>query len=274
MNRSNPALRTHRDEILNRIVSRLERDERVLAAWLSGSTGRGTDDDWSDIDLHISVRDEDYVTWLTGRATLYREVGAPVLIQEEQPSETGVYQLVLFAGPVFLDLVVHPKSHAVLDVDERLVFERSGLPMFETPSLAEDERRTRLRHQLDFFWLMTPIALKYLARGRTHRAVTQLDLLAGSFINVWRLLYRPQRREAGGPHWLHPEHDAELIAIIPRLAEHIDPGKVFDAITRLMASMRALEERLEALGIPIPSDAIDEIVAFHKMVGQRISNEQ
>jgi predicted nucleotidyltransferase len=264
MNRGNPTLRTHRDDILNRILDRLEGDERILAAWLSGSTGRGTDDDWSDIDLHISVRDEDYITWLTERAALYRDVGTPVLIQAEQPSETGVYQLVLFEGPVFLDLVVHPQTHAVLDVDERLIFERSGLPVFQAPPLAEDERKARLRHQLDFFWLMTPIALKYLVRGRTHRAVTQLDLLAGSYVNVWRLLNRPERREAGGPHWLHPEHDAELFAIIPRLGEHIDPGNVLDAITRLTTEMRKLELALGELGVVIPLKAIEEIERFRQ----------
>lgn len=40
-----------RDRLLDRLVASLERDERVVAAWLSGSLGRGTADAWSDVDV-------------------------------------------------------------------------------------------------------------------------------------------------------------------------------------------------------------------------------
>ena len=36
----------------------LEADARVAAAWLTGSIGRGEDDAWSDLDLHIAVYEQ------------------------------------------------------------------------------------------------------------------------------------------------------------------------------------------------------------------------
>src|SRR5260221_14193953 len=48
---------TNRDELLSHIVAVLNADDRVVAAWLTGSLGRGEDDDFSDIDLGVAVRD-------------------------------------------------------------------------------------------------------------------------------------------------------------------------------------------------------------------------
>jgi len=55
----NLASYTHtRDDLLERIVATLQADSRVVAAWLSGSFGRGVEDAWSDLDLHVAIEDE------------------------------------------------------------------------------------------------------------------------------------------------------------------------------------------------------------------------
>ena len=52
-----------RDELLARIAQELEADDRVLAAWLAGSFGRGVADAWSDLDLHIAVADDAFTAF-------------------------------------------------------------------------------------------------------------------------------------------------------------------------------------------------------------------
>ncbi len=47
-----------RDALLHQIEVALRADERVVAAWLTGSLGRGNADALSDIDLWVIVRDD------------------------------------------------------------------------------------------------------------------------------------------------------------------------------------------------------------------------
>src|SRR5690349_1264163 len=60
-----------RDAILARIVEKAATDERVVAAWLTGSFGRGEDDAWSDLDLHFAIEDAHLDAWWLARESLY-----------------------------------------------------------------------------------------------------------------------------------------------------------------------------------------------------------
>jgi hypothetical protein len=255
-----------RDALLARLEATLQQDDRVLAAWLAGSFGRGTADAWSDIDCHVMVRDDGFASWLASRSDFYSRLGHPVLVLPSSASEKGDYQGVLFAGPVFIDLAVHPARHAVRDADTRLLFERIAVPVRLADAIDGDERRAQLQHHLDFFWAMMPIALKYVGRGNSHRAVTQIDLLYGSFVGVYRLLYDPARREAGGAHWLHPERDAALIGRIPRLEAAIDSQALLAVLTRLMDEMCRLHPELAQNGVSIAPEAVAEIERFRDAI--------
>jgi predicted nucleotidyltransferase len=268
MTSSNETLRSTRDHLFDRLEAILREDERVRAVWLSGSFGRSTEDDWSDIDVHLAVDDAQVDAWLAERGELHRRLGRPVLVQRDKPSNAGpgAYQGVLFAGPVFLDLNVHPASTARPGIDTRVLFDRLPLPPYDPGPLDHAERLRQIRESTLFFWAMTPIALKYVGRGQTERAVTQLYLLLGAFVTTWRLVHCPERREAGGAYWLHPVHDADLRERVPHLGECIDPASAFDAITRLMAGMRQVHPAMEALGVAIPTEAVVEIERFREEV--------
>ena len=45
---------------INSFVRACQSDVRVVAAFLGGSHVAGTDDEYSDLDLYLIVRDEDY----------------------------------------------------------------------------------------------------------------------------------------------------------------------------------------------------------------------
>jgi predicted nucleotidyltransferase len=263
-------LARRRNALLARIREDLDADERVTAAWLEGSFGRGTEDAWSDIDLHVVVRDDALAAWLGGRDDWFARLGHPVMVMPSSASELGDWQGVLFAGPVFLDLAVHPVSTATREADTRLLFARVDIPIRTGPPLDDDERRSWLRHDLDFFWAMTPVALKYIGRGRTDRALTMIDLLSGTFVRLWRLVHDPARRDAGGMHWLHPERDASLIAIMPRFGATIDPPAMLDAVSRLMEAIRDLHPEIERLGVAIPGGAVAEIERFRDEVMREV----
>ena len=46
-----------RDELIERLTARLRADDRVQAAWLGGSLGRGTADQFSDVDVIVATDD-------------------------------------------------------------------------------------------------------------------------------------------------------------------------------------------------------------------------
>jgi ribosomal protein S18 acetylase RimI-like enzyme len=51
------AMSAERSMLLDRLDAGLRRDERIVAAWIGGSIGRGEADDLSDIDIHLAVAD-------------------------------------------------------------------------------------------------------------------------------------------------------------------------------------------------------------------------
>lgn len=275
-------LRDQRDRLLDRLTAILEADQRVRAAWLSGSFGRGTEDGLSDLDLHLAVDDRHLEHWLAARPILYAQIGNPLLVRADKPSNAGPgpFQEVLFGGPVTLDLNVHPASAARRGIDTRVLFDRLPLPPVQPAPQSDEELRARLRQAVEFFWAMTAIALKYVARGHTHRAVTQLDLLLGVYVDAWRAIHQPNRLDAGGAHWLHPVHDAALHERLPALGERIDRAAVLDAISHLTGEMEAQRPELVRLGVEVPSKAVDEITRFRNSIAaglpactERVTND-
>ena len=53
------SLRPEQEALIERLRAVLEADDRIASAWLSGSTGKGTADEWSDIDVTAVLIDED-----------------------------------------------------------------------------------------------------------------------------------------------------------------------------------------------------------------------
>jgi len=264
-----------RDALFARIRENLEADHRVVAAWLAGSFGRGTEDAWSDLDLHVVIRDDALAPWLRERERWFARLGRPLMVMPSPASERGDWQGVVFAGPVWLDLAVHPVSTATREADTRLLFALADIPLRTVAPLDDEERRSRLQHDLDFFWAMTPIALKYIGRGRTDRAVRMVELLMEAFVRLWRYVRDPERIDAAGASWLHLERDSALITAMPRFGATIDPPGALTVVSRLMDGVRDLHPEIERHGIEIPDPVVREIERFRdevaNMVFQRAS---
>lgn len=45
----------------------LETDQRLVACWLEGSFASGAADAWSDIDMHVAVRDDNFDSFFADR---------------------------------------------------------------------------------------------------------------------------------------------------------------------------------------------------------------
>ncbi len=257
-----------RDDLLTRIVRTLEADDRVAAAWLAGSFGRGDADAWSDLDLHIAVVDAHYPAFWGERIAFYDRFGHPILIQPEIPGNTGIpggsFQLVFYAGPlgpIEVDWCAGPASAAVLPGESRLLFDRFGIPLAPLPAppaLSSDERRAHLDATLTFFWAMASIAVKYAARGETAQAIAQVDLLVQSFSDGWRLIQRAE---------------PDLVDALPRFGRSIDPPEVFRVILALCAEMERLHPEIESSGVCGPTAMSGEVARLVVMADGAVGIE-
>ncbi|MGC4191077.1 MAG: nucleotidyltransferase domain-containing protein [Thermomicrobiales bacterium] len=244
----------HRDSLLARAVEALRSDQRVVAAWLSGSFGRGVDDAWSDFDLHVAVADVFYDEFWEQREQLYDRVGSPILIQPEMPSNAqhgGRFQLVIYPGPVEFDWNIGPYSIARRPLETRMLFARQEIPLDVPSSLSDDERREQAQSTIIFFWAMAPIAVKYAVRQQSRRASSQIDLLTGSFMHLWRLV-----QLADGPDPMAPAQnratEEELDEVLPRLGAVITPDAALEVIRGLCAEVLALHPSLGEFGVSVP----------------------
>ena len=254
-------LASARDVLLDRLAEQFAADDRVLAAWLAGSLGRNVADDWSDLDLHVVVRDADLPAMLGERASLYARVGEPVLVQPEIPANAGpggIFQLVFFAGGVELDLTMYPASRAACPAATRLLFDKVGVPPLTAVALPVDTWRERTGDRLAFFWAMAPIAVKYAGRGATARLVGMIDLLHSAYLDLWNLLH-------GDPMSLLPVNvtnaplDPALAARMPVLDTVITPGSGLDVVMRMIQDVASWHPDCAARGVLVP-DAMPETV--------------
>jgi hypothetical protein len=126
-----PPLRAIREMWLTEVLGRLEDDPSVAAAGFVGSLGRGTEDDWSDVDLMIVVPDDRVSAFvdaerLPGSAWLAAQLDA----RHNAPRGAGAIaaQYVVDGLPLLVDWYVYPLSRAFWPADARTVFDRADLP--------------------------------------------------------------------------------------------------------------------------------------------------
>jgi hypothetical protein len=99
---------------------------------------------------------------------------------------------------------------------------------------------------------MAPIALKYVGRGATPRAVGTLDLMSGAFIGLWRLVQQPAA-PAPSISGLNARLEPELAALLPKLGRTIEPLDCLQAVLQLCQETERLHAPLAELGVAIPS---------------------
>ena len=244
-------LQVIRDTTLARIVGRLQRDDRVVAVWLTGSFGRDEADAWSDYDLHVAIEDDEFEIWWAERKELFDSIAPVVFVQADKPSNAQAganFQLVYFSGPVEVDWNVGPVSQATMPITSKVLFARRDIPLTPTPKLDDVERRQELQRAVDFFWTMTPIAVKYCGRATTTEAADQIDLMLRGLTRAWWLLHNSDNFFSPNPR-LEPE----LVTLLARQGPTIDPVTCLDQIEKLTSAMTGLRSELEVVGVTWPT---------------------
>jgi len=166
-------------------------DDRVVAAWLWGSGGRGTDDALSDWDLFIATDATASMDLLSG-PDWFSRFGGVVWVRENEynaPAEGRCFSVGYPAAfePLAIDWYLQPLSAAIVGTDTRVLLEKTPILRAEhetfalfpnvasqTPYALPTEPAERLGERLAWFWFMfSPIA-KWLARRDDRRVNGEL----------------------------------------------------------------------------------------------------
>lgn len=126
-----PRLRAIREAWLHQVIPHLERDREISAVGFVGSLGRGTADDWSDVDLLIVVADDrvDRYADVT-RLPNSEQVALSWDTRHHAPRGAGAVSGQYLVGglPLWVDWDVYPMSGGAWVADATVIFDRPGLP--------------------------------------------------------------------------------------------------------------------------------------------------
>jgi len=197
------AYRQSRETLLAALIESLSNDERVVAAWLTGSYGRDEADAVSDIDLTVVIADayseslcqraEMTTAWPPAvRLAFFSRFGEPANVHENNHNapEDGTFTSVLYrpsAHMVDWILVSHARTRR--PAASRLLFERTPIPVAPPPSPPDPATlAAQVGERVAFFWMMSAVTAKYLVRRDLSLARCWLDELGLLVRDVERLL--------------------------------------------------------------------------------------
>ena len=244
-----------RDAMFEALIATLVADTRTSAAWLSGSHGRGEDDEWSDFDFHLAVADDAMPAILDDPMPWFQMAGEVLLVQANFPSDSmpeGRFWLVIYPGPFHIDWNIGPASAAARPAASRLLFEKQPVPIAaDPPPLAAEAVRDEAQRTLEFFWAMAPIAVKYAGRGWTSQAVRQVALLRRACMRLCRLVDSAPVRGPDAYDQNRPPAP-EMLALLPAFDRNIDPSECLRVIAAFCEAVSELHPGLESGGVAVP----------------------
>lgn len=257
------ARRAERDALLARLTALLMDDARVVAAWLFGSLGREDADELSDIDLRVIVADDSRDAIEAMCREYVARLGTPLLVEEAPRNAPagGAYLLVCYDSPAglqYVDWTWQPQSHARIPPDARVLFDRAGiLPVSPPEPVPAGERAARVTERVIFFWAMSPIAAKFVARRQRRAALAMIEMIE-------RVLHEVQ--------WLvGTRADAPGFKDYRTDPPPVEPAEQLAAVRALAHEMESLAPRIIASGAAIPTEAIAEIDRFFALVGAMLA---
>ena len=254
-----------RNVLITSIVNELSNDERLVAAWLTGSYGRNEADAVSDLDLNVVVA-EPYSNTLCARQEqvshkttaerleLFSRFGKPALIHENNNNapEHGTFTFVLYSeSALMIDWVLIPRTGAERPASSVLLFDKGNIPVSDLPAPEElEESKKAVAEIWAFFWMMTAITIKYIIR-EDHVFVTYWIRELQTMVNeierrIDRLPWQHKRRPLGQ---LQPTRAKQIESLLqlcnrmqeltPRVTEFIGftPATPFAEIQTLLALM-------------------------------------
>jgi predicted nucleotidyltransferase len=175
--------------LLDRFTRLCAEDDRIVAGFLGGSHARGEADPFSDVDLCVIAKDEDFRDVVADRTRLVALLDEPLFVED-----FGLPDIVFFVladgteGEIFFGS--EGRLGALEPGRYRTVFDPNGIlegVAFSEERIDPVEQREVLRRTLTWFWHELSHFVTALGRGQLWWAAGQLEALRGHCVNLIRI---------------------------------------------------------------------------------------
>ena len=249
----------HHQIITNRFVEASKADERVVAAFISGSYARGTTDIYSDLDFGLIITDEAYDDFLAGREAFIRLLGEPVFL-EDYNGDGADFVFSIFSDGAEVELGLGRESHFnhIHVGPYKVLLDKKGIlagAVFVWNQPNEAEQIETLRGMINWFWhdlshhFITP-----MARGQLWSAYGALEDMRLTCVNMARLR---QNFSAKAEGYEKVEQAVPVEQLAPLQASFclMERDAMLQAALTIVRFYQELAPPLaQAHGIPYPAD--------------------
>jgi predicted nucleotidyltransferase len=246
---------SEREALQKQIAEDLQKDKRIVAAWLFGSLGRDDADELSDIDIWVVVADEHIQDVIDHRQQYVARIKKPAFYVEapQNAPQDGGYLMAYYntrTGPHQIDWYWQPQSLAYIPAETVVLFDRIGLPHHDQPikfpnrDPVKEITETPL-HFISYFWAMLLITAKYAMR---QPEVEEMNLL---------------------PYVSYPLHKTQQILDLTPTVIHMPQATCREklAILRHLADeMCGLMPRIASQGNAIPDEAPKAVYKYLDLI--------
>ena len=250
--------------VIAQLVESSAADDRIAALFLGGSRARGEEDEYSDIDLCVIVRDDAYDDVIAGRDALVRTLGEPLFLED---FGNGDMAFVILADGTELEFNYFAESDldAIRSGPHRVLLDKDGILADRAFALPETDRADQveaLRDILFWFWHDVGHFTTAVGRGQLWWAAGQLEQLRGYCVNLIRIGQGGVAEDE--PYWkLDHEIATEALDVLRSTFVPLEGDALLRAGGEVLAFFRERAPGIaQALGLLYPAE-LDRLVGGH-----------
>lgn len=253
MDRSSP--RDHAD-VIARFVDVCSADNRIVAAFLSGSNARGEADGYSDLDLCLVATDAGYDDVVAERAAIIARLGEPLFLESFGRDDIAFFILtddtegeLFFAREGGLD-AIHTGPFRPL-VDKTGILAGAEFPFTGPDPVEQIEELRRILH---WFWHDLSHFIAALARSQLWWAAGQLEALRAYCVNLARIEHHVEAQDEPYEKLDHVMSTTSLDALRSTFCP-MERRAMLDAASNILSFHREKAPVVaEAYGLPYPAE--------------------
>ncbi|MFH1426344.1 MAG: aminoglycoside 6-adenylyltransferase [Candidatus Kerfeldbacteria bacterium] len=233
-------------ELMRNIEAALDSDDRVLACWYEGSIARAEDDDYSDIDLWITVKDKDFESFIDDREKFAAQLGDVLSVLYprvmDQDADIDSFSVVFEDQPITLtlDVDVQKRSRKFTftkdsDAQEcRMIFDKANVIRYKpfNPQQVEQYVEEVYDDLVMRFWHQLPRLKAMIEREDILEATDQYMKRLEDLVTLYRIMYTPEKVDWG---FKDIEYDlpGDAVKVIYNLLPHEAPRALHRQMQKL-----------------------------------------
>ena len=250
-----PSPRDHAD-VIARFVDVCSADDRIVAAFLSGSNARGEADAYSDLDLCLIATDAAYDDVVAEREAIIGRLGEPLFLERFGRDDIAFFILadgtegeLFFASEGGLD-AIHTGPYRPL-VDKTGILAGAEFPFTEPDPVDQVEELRRILH---WFWHDLSHFIAALGRGQLWWAAGQLEALRAYCVNLVRIEQHVEAQDEPYEKLDHVMSTTQLDALRSTFCP-MERRAMLDAASDILSFYRARAPVVaEAYGLTYPAE--------------------